>query len=72
MGLTDQQKLYALPEYYLLMMLGDNEVCGLIDYNNVKKINLEDLKDCGFYLKRIKLDELYTQGLNIIKDENLI
>ena len=72
MGLTDQQKLYALPEYYLLMMLGDNEVCGLIDYNNAKKINLEDLKDCGFYLKRIKLDELYTQGLNIIKDENLI
>ena len=72
MGLTDQQKLYTLPEYYLLMMLEDNEVCGLIDYNNAKKINLEDLKDCGFYLKRIKLDELYTQGLNIIKDENLI
>lgn len=72
MGLTDQQQLYGLPEYYLLMMLGDNEVCGLIDYNNAKKINLEDLKDCGFYLKRIKLDELYTQGLNIIKDENLI
>lgn len=72
MGLTDQQKLYVLPEYYLLMMLGDNEVCGLIDYNNAKKINLEDLKDCGFYLKRIKLDELYTQGLNIIKDEDLI
>ena len=72
MGLTDQQKLYVLPEYYLLMMLEDDEICGLIDYNNAKKINLEDLKDCGFYLKRIKLDELYTQGLNIIKDENLI
>ena len=72
MGLTDQQKLYALPEYYLLMMLGDNEVCGLIDYNNAKKINSAALEDCGFYLKRINLDELYTQGLNIIKDENLI
>lgn len=72
MGLTDQQQLYVLPEYYLLMMLGDNEVCGLIDYNNAKKINSEALEDCGFYLKRINLDELYTQGLNIIKDENLI
>lgn len=72
MGLTDQQKLYALPEYYLLMMLGDDEICGLIDCENAKKINAEDLKDCGFYLKRITLDKLYTQGLNIIKDENLI
>ena len=72
MGLTDQQKLYGLPDYYLLMMLGDNEVCGLIDCKNAKKINLDDLKDCGFYLKRVSFDELYTQGLNIIKDENLI
>ena len=72
MGLTDQQQLYGLPEYYLLMMLGDNEVCGLIDYNNAKKSNSEALEDCGFYLRRINLDELYTQGLNIIKDENLI
>ena len=72
MGLTDQQKLYVLPEYYLLMMLGDDEICGLINRENAKKINAEDLQDCGFYLKRIKLDELYTQGLNIIKDEDLI
>lgn len=72
MGLSDQQKLYMLPEYYLLMMLGDDEICGLISRENTEKINLEDLKDCGFYLKRIKFDELYAQGLNIIKDENLI
>lgn len=72
MGLSDQQKLYMLPEYYLLMMLGDNEICGLISRDNAKKINLKDLKDCGFYLKHIKFDELYAQGLNIIKDENLI
>lgn len=72
MGLTDQQVLYELPEYYLLLMLGDNEVCGLISRDNAKKINLDDLKDCGFYLKKINFDELYSQGLNIIKDEKLI
>lgn len=72
MGLTDQQKLYTLPEYYLLMMIGDNEICGLISVENAEKIDLKELENCGFYLKKINFDTLYAQGLNIIKDENLI
>ena len=32
----------------------------------------QKLSDCGFYLKEANFDELYSQGLNIIKDEKLI
>ena len=72
MGLTDQQRLYTLSKYYLLLMLGDNEICGLISEDNAKQINVDDLKNCGFYLKKVNLDELYKQGLDIIRDEQLI
>ena len=72
MGLSDQQKLYTLPKYYLLLMLGDNEICGIVSQDNAKKINFDDLRKCGFYLEEINFDELYSQGLNILQDENLI
>lgn len=72
MGLTNQQKLYGLPDYYLLLSIGDNEIFGLIDENNCEKININDLVNIGFYLKKVNFDKLYSEGLNIIKEENLI
>ena len=72
MGLTNQQKLYGLPDYYLLLSIGDNEIFGLIDENNCAKINTNDLANIGFYLKKVNFDKLYSEGLNIIKEENLI
>ena len=72
MGLTDQQKLYVLPEYYLLLTIGDNEICGLIDDNTVNIIDIIQLNNCGFYLEKINFDSLYSEGLRIIKEEKLI
>lgn len=72
MSLTDQQKLYNLSNYYLLLMIGDDEVCGIISQDNALQIDLNQLYDCGLYLKKANFDELYSQGLNIIKDEKLI
>lgn len=72
MGLTEQQKLYNLSDYYLLLMIGDDEICGIISQDNASKIDLNKLYDCGFYLKKANFDELYAQGLNIIRDEKLI
>ena len=53
-------------------MVGDDEICGVISQDNALRIDLNQLYDCGFYLKETNFDELYTQGLNIIKDEKLI
>lgn len=72
MDLDNQEKLYALPAYYLLLIIGDDDVCGIISSDNAEKINVRDLQDCGFYLKKINLGELYSQGLDILKDEQLI
>lgn len=72
MGLTDQQKLYSLSNYYLLLMVGDDEIYGIISQDNALRVDLNQLYDCGFYLKEANFDELYAQGLNIIKDEKLI
>lgn len=72
MGLTNQQKLYGLPDYYLLLMIGDNEVCGIIDEKTMDKIDNDILFDCGFYLEKVNFDMLYSQALTILKEEELI
>ena len=72
MGLTEQQKLYILSDYYLLLMIGDDEVCGIIGEYTVSKIDLDKLRNCGFYLKKIDFDDLYIQAIRILEDEKLI
>ena len=57
MGLTEQQKLYILSDYYLLLMIGDDEVCGIIGEYTASKIDF---------------DGLYIQAIRILEDEKLI
>ena len=57
MGLTEQQKLYILSDYYLLLMIGDNEICGIIGEYTASKIDFDDL---------------YIQAIRILEDEKLI
>lgn len=72
MELTDQQKLHDLPKYYLLLMIGDNEICGLISKETRNQIDSDSLHQCGFYLEQIDFTKLYTQAYDILKDEKLI
>lgn len=72
MGLTEQQRLYGLSDYFLLLTIGDNDICGLISKENANKINKNELLKLGFYIKKIDFDELYSQGLTILRDEQLI
>lgn len=74
MGLTPQQQLYPLQKYkyYLLLMIGDNEICGIIDEYIAEQINKQKLKETGFYIEEIDFNTLYTQALTILKDEKII
>ena len=72
MGLTEQQKLYILTDYYLLFTIGDDEFCGIISGYTASDIDLDKLHNCGFYLKKIDFDYLYIQAITILKDEKLI
>lgn len=72
MGLSEQQKLYDLTDYYLLFTIGDDELCGIIGEYTASDIDLDKLRNCGFYLKKIDFDDLYIQAVAILKDEKLI
>lgn len=56
MGFTDQQKLYDLPEYYLLLIVGDNDVVGLVDEEIRNKIDECELESLGYYLEKVNFE----------------
>ena len=72
MGLTDEQQIYGLSDYYLLIMLGDNEICGLVNKQTHDLVDIKMLTDCGFYFEKIDFDELLFQAHQILQDEELI
>ena len=72
MELTDEQQMYTLPDCYLLLMLGDNDVCGIVSNNIYDIVDAEALADCGFYFKKINFDTLLSQAYQILRDEGLI
>lgn len=72
MSFTEEQRMYGLSDYFLLLTIGDNDICGLISKENVNKINKNELSKLGFYIKKINFHELYSQGLTILRDEQLI
>ena len=61
MGLTNQQKLYQLPNYVLL--LKDHEVVGLISCDDL--CFSEIFESNGYTLKQVNFDYLYTEGIKI-------
>lgn len=72
MGLTAEQKLYTLPDYYMLLIIGDNDIIGLIDEETRNEIDECELESIGFYLQKVNFDDLYTTAFNILKEEGLI
>lgn len=72
MGFTDQQKLYTLPEYYLLLIIGDNDVIGLVDEEIRNKIDECELESLGYYLQKANFGELYLTAKEILEEEELI
>lgn len=72
MDFTDQQKLYALPEYYLLLIVGDNDIVGLIDEETRDKIDECELESLGYYLEKVNFSELYLIAKEILEEEEFI
>lgn len=61
MGLTDQQKLYGLPNYVLI--LKNNEIVGLMSYDDFSFSKI--FESNGYILKPVNFDHLYTEGIKI-------
>lgn len=76
MGLTAQQKLYALPCYYLIKNWETGEIKGIISEENFEKLEEEDLfrlfsrENLAF--AKINLNDWYDKGYEFLKKECLI
>ena len=68
----EQQELCMPSVCYLLIMIGDNEICGIVDEENALKADSHKLAASGFYLDKIEVDFLYKQALDILQEEEII
>ena len=64
MGLTDQQKLYGLPNYVLI--LKDDKIVGLMSCDNFSFLHDSKVfNENGYTLEEVNFDHLYVEGIKI-------
>ena len=69
MGLSDQQKLYMLPNYILI--LKNNDIAGIMSCNDFISSDRKKFEQNGYTLKMVNFDALYTKGVQIREDIGL-
>jgi hypothetical protein len=70
MGLTDQQKLYMLPNYVLI--LKDNKIAGIMSCNDFSfSSDSKVFEENGYTLQIVNFDVLYSKGVRIREDIGL-
>lgn len=69
MGLSDQQKLYMLPNYILI--LKNNDIAGIMSCNDFISSDRKTFEQNGYTLRMVNFDALYTKGVQIREDIGL-
>lgn len=67
MGLSDQQHLYVLPNYFLIFN-SNNAVVGLLTQSQVNGNTIDKLMSNGYYVERVNFDVLNMKGTKILED----
>ena len=75
MGLTDQQKLYSLPDYFLIYCYETHEIIGIISEEKFDELLEEDLFKLSNEKKidftKVNFDKWFDKGSEFLKSEGL-
>lgn len=67
MGLSDQQHLYVLPNYFLLYN-SDHQIVGLLTQSQVNGNTLSKLEKEGYYTELVNFDALNMRATKLLEE----
>lgn len=76
MGLTEQQKLYGLPDYFLMYCYDTHEIIGIISEEMFDNLIEEELfklfNEKHIALTKVNFNNWFDKGYSFLKSEGLI
>lgn len=71
MGLSDQQQLYVLPNYFLVFD-DNNVIVGLLTQEQMNGNTVSKLEDKGYRTELVNFDALNMKGTRLLQDLGIV